>query len=252
MPMISNSEAIAAWSAMPAAAIDAHDEQGDFVKRHLMNGNLLRLLGPLDGRRVLDAGAGQGYFSRLLAERGAEVVAVEPADALIEHARRVERERRQGISYVQADLSELATSGRSVLPNDGEPFDAVVCSMVLLSIPAWQSAMAACVQAVKPGGTFVFSISHPAFENLIGTWQQFGHYQLDRYLDEYEMPGTHATDFHRPLSTYLNELIGLGCRITEVCEPRLDARIAEQSGIDGIVSHVALPTFLIIAAERIG
>jgi hypothetical protein len=42
---MSNSEAIAAWSAMPTDAIEAYDDQGDFPKRHLMNGNLLRMWG---------------------------------------------------------------------------------------------------------------------------------------------------------------------------------------------------------------
>ncbi|GAA1678913.1 hypothetical protein GCM10009745_23290 [Kribbella yunnanensis] len=69
MSTISNSEAIAAWSAMPTDAIEAYDDQGDFPKRHLMNGNLLRMLGPVDGRKVLDAGSGEGYLSRLLAAR---------------------------------------------------------------------------------------------------------------------------------------------------------------------------------------
>lgn len=242
MSMITNAEAIAAWSAMPTEAVDAYDDQGDFPKRHLMNENLLRMLGPVEGRKVLDAGSGEGYFSRLLAGRGAEVIGVEPADALLARARRVEQQRGQGIKYVQADLSSL--------PDVGQPFDAVVCSMVLLAVPAWQAAMAACVDALKPGGRFVFSITHPAFENLFETWREHGCYQLDRYLDEYEMPGPYATDFHRPLSAYLNEAIRLGCRITEVCEPGLDPQVADESRIDGIESYVALPNFLIISAER--
>lgn len=242
MSTMSNAEAIAAWSAMPTHAIDAHDDQGDFPKRHMMNANLLRMLGPADGRKVLDAGCGQGYFSRILASRGAEVVGVEPADVLIARARQIEEEQRQGITFVQADLSGL--------PDVGQPFDAVVCSMVLLSVPDWRTAMASCVKALKSSGRFVFSISHPAFENLLGTWQEHGHYRLNRYLDDYEMPGTYATDFHRPLSAYTNEAITLGCRITELCEPGLDPEVARDSGIDGIESHVALPTFLIVAAER--
>ncbi|MET9317874.1 methyltransferase domain-containing protein [Kribbella sp. NPDC003505] len=107
MSMISNSEAIAAWSAMPTDAIEAYDDQGDFPKRHLMNGNLLRMLGSVDGRKVLDAGSGEGYLSRLLAEGGAEVVGVEPAAALLARAQRIEQERHQGIRFVQADLSTL-------------------------------------------------------------------------------------------------------------------------------------------------
>lgn len=46
MSTISNSEAIAAWSAMPTDAVESYDDQGDFPKRHLMNEHLLRLLGP--------------------------------------------------------------------------------------------------------------------------------------------------------------------------------------------------------------
>ncbi|MFG1909750.1 class I SAM-dependent methyltransferase [Kribbella sp. NPDC048928] len=242
MSTISNSEAIAAWSAMPADAIEAYDDQGDFPKRHLMNGNVLRMLGPLAGRKILDAGSGEGYLSRLLADGGAEVVGVEPATALLARAQNLEQQRCQGIRYVQADLS--------MLPEVGQPFDAVVCSMVLLAIPDWQSAMAACVNALKPGGRFVFSITHPAFENLYGTWRDHGHYQLDRYLDEYEMPQGHASDFHRPLSTYINELISLGCRVTELCEPRLDPQIAQATGNDALDSYVALPNFLIVSANR--
>lgn len=242
MSTFNNSDAIAAWSAMPTDAVESYDDQGDFPKRHLMNEYLLRLLGPLDGRKVLDAGSGEGYFSRLLAERGAEVVGVEPADALLARAQTIEQERGQGIRYVQADLSTL--------PDVGQPFDAVVCSMVLLAVPDWQAAMSACVQAVRPGGRFVFSITHPAFENLYGTWREHGHYRLDRYLEEYAIPEGYAPDFHRPLSTYLNRLIALGCRITEVCEPGLDPQVAQDSGIDAIESYVALPNFLIIGAER--
>jgi 2-polyprenyl-3-methyl-5-hydroxy-6-metoxy-1,4-benzoquinol methylase len=242
MSTISNSEAIAAWSTMPTDAIEAYDDQGDFPKRHLMNGNLLRMLGPVDGRKVLDAGSGEGYLSRLLAERGAEVVGVEPAAALLARAQKIEQERRQGIRFEQADLSTL--------PEVGQPFDAVVCSMVLLAIPAWQSAMAACVGALKPGGRFVFSITHPAFENLYPTWRDHGRYQLDRYLDEYEMPEGCAPDFHRPLSAYINEVVSLGCRVTELCEPRLDPQVARDSGIEAIESYVALPNFLIVSAER--
>jgi 2-polyprenyl-3-methyl-5-hydroxy-6-metoxy-1,4-benzoquinol methylase len=42
----------------------AHD--GDFAKRHLVNPVLMRMLGDLPGRRVLDAGCGNGYLSRML------------------------------------------------------------------------------------------------------------------------------------------------------------------------------------------
>ncbi|GIG67169.1 class I SAM-dependent methyltransferase [Phytomonospora endophytica] len=241
-PEWTNETAIAQWETLPRDVVEAMDADGDFAKRHLVNPHLLRLLGPLDGRRVLDAGCGNGYLSRMLARAGADVVGVEPTEALCGYSREREAELRQGITYVRAGLTSL--------PEDiGGPFDAVVCSMVLMAIPDWRPAMRACVEALKPGGTFVFAVTHPAFENLSATWREHGEYRLDRYLDEYEMPSTYATDFHRPLSAYLNEAADLGCRLREVVEPRLPAEAAD--GVAG-VAFGRLPNFLIVAVGREG
>ena len=144
---------------------------------------------------------------------------------------------------MQTDLAAFDTT-------PDEPFDAVVCNMVLLSIPDWQAAMAAYVKALRPGGRFVFSVHHPAFEELLGTWREFGHYQLDRYFDEYPIHGLHATDYHRSLSAYVNEFVRLGCQVEELVEPHLDAATGQTSGIPGIESYVQLPNFLIVARCR--
>jgi len=50
-------------------------EESVTARRHLLNGVLLRMLGDVNGRRVLDAGCGEGYLSRLLAARGTDLVA---------------------------------------------------------------------------------------------------------------------------------------------------------------------------------
>lgn len=236
-----NAAAIRQWGATPRADIEAYDDQGDFSKRHLLNGVLLRMLGEVDGRRVLDAGCGQGYFSRLLAARGANVVGVEPGRALIDYAVETETQRHQGIDYVEADLCQL--------PDFGGPFDAVVASMVLPAIPDWRPAMRSCVEALVPGGVFVFSINHPCFEQLWSTWSAHDEYRTCRYLQQYEIPGRHGSDFHRPLSAYLNEVIALGCRVREVAEPGLDPAVAAAAGTDGIEAYVHLANFLVVAAE---
>lgn len=221
--------------------MEENAEDGDFAKRHLVNPALLRLLGEVRGRRVLDAGCGTGYFTRMLAERGAHVIGVEPAEAMVAFARAKEAELGQGITYVQAELT--------LLPDLGGPFDSVVCSMVLMAVPDWKPAMRACVECLRPGGLFVFALVHPAFEQLWSTWRDHGDYRVRRYLEEYEIVGPDASDFHRPLSAYLNELASLGCRLREVVEPGLDPEVAEKSSIPGIESYVHLPNFLIVSAE---
>jgi SAM-dependent methyltransferase len=151
-----------------------------------------------------------------------------------------------GVTYLQADLTEL--------PDLGGPFDAVVCSMVLMAIPDWRPAMRACVRALRPGGLFVFAVVHPAFEQLWGTWREHGEYRIGRYLAEYEISGPSGSDFHRPMSAYLNELASLGCRLREVAEPGLDPAVAAAVAptTPGIDSYVHLPNFLIVAAEVAG
>lgn len=236
-----NQAAIRKWNdGTSIDALEATAEDGDFSKRHLANPALLRLLGDVAGKRVLDAGSGNGYLSRLLATRGATVVGVEPTARMCGFAREKEAELRQGVTYVQADLTNL--------PDLGEPFDAVVCSMVLMAIPDWRPAVRACVEALRPGGRFVFAIVHPAFEGLYPTWREHGEYRVDRYLEEYEIAGAYASDFHRPLSAYLNELATLGCTLREIVEPGLDPAVAA-AGDPALESYVKLPNFLVVAAD---
>jgi 2-polyprenyl-3-methyl-5-hydroxy-6-metoxy-1,4-benzoquinol methylase len=236
-----NESAIQRWAAMSRTDLEETEHDGDFGKRHLINPVVLRWLGDIDGQRVLDAGCGNGYLSRILARRGAEVVGVEPGQSLFAFAVEKEAEQPQGIRYVQADLCAL--------PDLGEPFDAVVASMVLPAIPDWTGAMRACVRALRPNGLLVFSVNHPCFEQLWPTWREHGEYRTRRYLTEYEIPGPNAVDFHRTVSTYLNELIGLGCRIAEIAEPGLTQELAAH-GPDGIDAYVHLPNFLLVAARR--
>ncbi|MBN6037015.1 bifunctional 2-polyprenyl-6-hydroxyphenol methylase/3-demethylubiquinol 3-O-methyltransferase UbiG [Amycolatopsis sp. 195334CR] len=234
--MTANEAAIRQWNASATrAGMTATARDGDFAKRHLVNPELLRLLGDVRGRLVLDAGCGNGYFSRMLAGRGARVVGIEPAARMVEFA----REQGEGVTYHQADLTRL--------PELGEEFDAVVCSMVLMAIPDWRPAMRACVDALRPGGLFVFAVVHPAFEQLYRSWREHGEYRVREYLVEYEIPGPAATDFHRPLSAYLNELAALGCRLREVAEPGLDPAEVHEPGLTG---YVRLPNFLLVSAEK--
>ncbi len=79
--------------------------------------SLLRLL-PARGKRLLDIGAREGHFSRLLADRFDEVVALDLEMPRIEHDR---------VRCVAGDATALQF-------DDGS-FDAVLCAEVLEHIP---------------------------------------------------------------------------------------------------------------------
>jgi 2-polyprenyl-3-methyl-5-hydroxy-6-metoxy-1,4-benzoquinol methylase len=167
-----NDEAIRRWAAFPREVLDAMESDGDFSRRHLLNPALLRMLSDVRGQRILDAGCGHGYLSRMLAARGARVTGVEPAQALHDYATEKEAAAPLGIRYVQADLCQL--------PSLAGPFDAVVANMVLLDIPDWTGAMKACADALAPGGLVVLSVIHPCFEQLAPSWRDHGEYRGSR------------------------------------------------------------------------
>ena len=189
---------------MSWADMAALDPEGDFVKQHLLNPHVLRLLGDVRGRRILDAGAGQGYFSRMLAARGARVVALEPASRLRSYAEQREGESPQGIEFMADDLTKVAL---------GPTFDAVVANMVLLSIPDWEVALRSCVGALVPGGQLIFTIEHPCLDDG-------GSYFVERL-----QPRRWVPDYHRPLSAYVNAFIESGCVLDGLAEPALDAAL---------------------------
>ncbi len=66
----------ASWSAIADTWVASYDERGDRNRRYITDPVLFAFLGDVQGQRVLDAGSGAGYLSRLLAKGGAKVVAV--------------------------------------------------------------------------------------------------------------------------------------------------------------------------------
>lgn len=242
MSAISNDDNIRAWEAHGDHAADFGDE-GDFGRQHLLNPALFALLGEVAGRRVLDAGCGQGYLARLLARRGAHVTGVEPAEPWLRYAQQRERDEPLGIAYVRADLAAPDLPQR--VPG---PFDALVANMVLMDIPRFDNAIRNCVAVLRPGGDFVFSLVHPCFEEDGAAWDEQRSVAVREYLREYPIPQAIGQRIHRPLSAYINALADAGAVVHGMIEPRLDERYAALGPQYARNAHV--PSFLIVHAVK--
>lgn len=111
MPELTNSDAINAWANMPRELVEQFGDEGDATRRYLLNPAIFQLLGDVTGKRILDAGCGQGYLSRKLAQRGAIVTGVEPARPWYACATQREQAEPLGITYLQADLDSTTRAG---------------------------------------------------------------------------------------------------------------------------------------------
>jgi len=104
----------------------------------------------LAGKRVLDVGCGGGILSESMAERGAQVVGIDLADAALSVARLHALETGTELEYLSISAEDYAKT-------HAESFDIVTCLEVLEHVPDPSSTIAACAQLVKPGGTLYFS-----------------------------------------------------------------------------------------------
>jgi SAM-dependent methyltransferase len=127
----------------------------DRYRTELTNDAVLDAVGPCEGLDVLDAGCGEGYMGRLLAERGARVVGVDVSKSLIAAARGHEDAERLGLRYTTASLEDL--------PQPDDSFNLVVCNHVLSDVADAGRAVAELGRALRPGGRLVILMLHPCF-----------------------------------------------------------------------------------------
>lgn len=113
-----------------------------------------RLLGEVRGRRVLEIGCGAAQCARWLAGQGARVAAFDISHRQLRHSQRLDLDTGVRVPVVQADAE--------VLPFAGGAFDVACSAYGALPFVADPAAVFCEVRRVlRPGGLFVFSVSHP-------------------------------------------------------------------------------------------
>jgi SAM-dependent methyltransferase len=118
----------------------------------------LELCKPVEGRRVLDLGCGEGYCARRLVGMGAaEVLGIDSSAKMIAAARAEEAREPLGIRYEVGDATRLPDL------EDGT-FDVVLAMFLFnyLEVEAMRRCMTEVWRVLRPGGRFVFAIPHPS------------------------------------------------------------------------------------------
>jgi SAM-dependent methyltransferase len=196
------------------------------------------LIPDVKGKRVLDAGCGTGVYTEWLVDRGAEVVAVDVSEAMLEHARDRVGDRAE---FVRADLGEplefAATDG----------FDGVVSALALGYVADWERPFAEFARLLEPGGFLVFSTGHPLDqfppEDDEG---EANYFEVERKTKEWDVEVPY---YRRPFSEMVQPLIETGFRIDRVLEPRPTAAF-EEKWPERYEKESRYPVFLCVRAVR--
>lgn len=172
----------------------------------------LSLMPEVKGKNILDAGCGPGVYSEWLVERGAEVVAVDASPKMIGLAK-----QRLGAT---ADVRQ-ADLGKPLAFLDGSSFDVVLSPLVLEYVGDWGGTFAEFYRVLRPGGHFVFSVTHPFFDYLY--FKSNNYYETELVGGEwrgFEQVRVHVPSFRRSLGETLNPLIEAGFCLERILEPK--------------------------------
>src|SRR5688572_27496888 len=104
--------------------------------------DLIDILAPLPGERVLDLGCGTGQLTAQIADRGSRVLGIDRSPDMIAQARR----NLPGLSFDVGDATSFTTD---------EPFDAVFSNATLHWVRPPEAAVERIRAALKPGGRLV-------------------------------------------------------------------------------------------------
>jgi SAM-dependent methyltransferase len=145
------------WDAI-ASYWDEKMVAGETWQREYVAPAVEDVLVPVKGERILELACGNGEFARRLTELGARVVATDFSPAMIEAA----RGHGGDIDYRLVDATD-DDALRSLGPPS--PFDAIVSNMAIMDMRDIEPMARATIELVRPGGRFVVSAVHPAFNS---------------------------------------------------------------------------------------
>ncbi len=122
---------------------------------------LAALLGPQQGKTLLDAGCGTGWFSRVWQRSGNRVIALDLSSAMLAEARR----RESASVYLAGDIERLPLADSSL--------DICFSNLAVQWCDELPRALAEFHRVTRPGGMIAFStLAEGSLEELTRAWRQ--------------------------------------------------------------------------------
>jgi ubiquinone/menaquinone biosynthesis C-methylase UbiE len=106
-------------------------------------------LSPLEGKRVLDVGCGDGRLAATLGAAGASVVGIDPSHVALDRAR---------IAHPEIEFTSPADDG--ALPFADSSFGSLVCLNVLQHVADTQRVLSECRRVLKSKGAVAIVVPH--------------------------------------------------------------------------------------------
>jgi SAM-dependent methyltransferase len=217
------------WDESAEAWIAAQGEEGDWSRRYVLDPAMVARIAGRGFANALDVGCGEGRFCRIMLEHGIATTGVDPTTRLIEAARISDPQGRYEIGVAE-DLA---------FPDGG--FDLVVSYLALIDIPDFRAAIMEMARVLRPGGSLLIAnLTSFSTAGPVGGWVRDAegrrsHFPIDNYLREQVQQvawaGIAVENWHRPLSAYMQALLGAGLDLRFFDEPEPVGADPERSAV---------------------
>lgn len=245
------------WGSVAGSWHKGLEERADSYHASVVAPNLLRVLKPVSGMRVIDIGCGDGFVTREIAAMGATVVGTDISKEMVALAQKAASPNEQ---YVTASAEKLSFAKDAT-------FDAATIVLALQNIEHLDQALAEAARVLRTGGRLLIVLNHPAFripKKTAWGWDDDAKVQyrrLDGYMSEARVAidmepgkggrGKTTLSFHRPLQVYVKALAKAGFAIDGL-EEWISHKKSE-AGPRAKAEDTArkeFPLFLMLAARR--
>ncbi|MFD1506874.1 class I SAM-dependent methyltransferase [Georgenia yuyongxinii] len=183
------------------------------------------LLGPLEelrGSRVLEVGSGAAQCARWLRAQDVEVVATDVAAGMLERAAELDAVTGISVPTVLADARDLPFADAS--------FDVAYTAFGAIPfVPDADRVHAEVARVLRPGGRWVFSVTHPvrwAFPDdptAHGLTVQRSYFDRTPYVETDAAGAPLYAEYHRTFADHVRDVVGAGLVIEELVEPEWPA-----------------------------
>lgn len=198
------------------------------------------LIPTVDGKRVLDAGCGNGRYAEWLIDRGADVVAVDASKEMVEGT----RQRVGG----HADVYRADIGTEFEFADDSE-FDGVVSGLSLHYVEQWRPTFAEFARILRPGGFLTLSTHHPLDDYV--AFEAENYFETERERMTWSAAGEEidVPFYRRPFSEVINPLLETGFQLDELVEPKPKETFEDKKS-ESYEKRLKHPTFLCVRASK--
>jgi len=193
--------------------------KGFSPNKHIELPAMLKILGNIKDKKILDLGCGFGEHAKIYSRKGAKITGIDSSKKEIAYAKL----RKIGnTNFIVGDILKK-------LPFRDNSFDIITSSLVLDYIKNLKKLFKECRRVLKKSGKMIFSIPNPIFYQespIAGLLKEgkksriFGNYFKRRKIKQKWRSGIITYSYHKTLEDFFSAIIQSGFQLENFKEAK--------------------------------